>query len=873
MSSAEHPLLPPVLAGRADELARADELIAARPGAIALTGPPGSGRSRLAREIATRLGGDGVRVIAVPDDGGDAPARLAGALTALGLPADPRAAGARTAFVALAGETSAEDRGADAVAISLAGSRSLALFWGESSPPEIPAIPLGPLGDDEAARLVHGSGSDISPALEDRILALGRGRPGLLVALARAAHGTEEFAPLIAPDAAPPTPDVGPALDEVLVWASHLGPAFPAAELAQLTGRSTRALEDDLDALDAAGVLTLGPGAPALWTFTDPLVAEALLSAMGPARLRRDSATALRAGHACGRDARDLVARAARAVDAAEVVRLSAAASDEARVAGQASLALRHAERALEWHDDELPERLLLDGLAARGRARSALSDWEAAARDLHDAAEGYGACGEGEKRLAASSGSASADWMLGRHDAAFRRLSASLSEDVEPQTPSPGRAESLADAAGMALATGRVIDAGDLSERARSVARACGEAAVASRSLVVATTARVLAGGRGDALPDFRRAAEEASADGNSRIVTLAAIHHSHALSLLGRPEDAADEARAGAARAEQLGLSDHHLVLLGNLGEALVECGRLADADDALGEAAAGWRELGREAPSPVDPARARLLLARGLISDALREYRSIRVSLGKDPLFEQLAPAAAGHALAAATAGETREAERVITRCLAAWQRSDDRLAIVPLLVAGAMIGSSGAPQTRCLQALNTLAAEGVESARLFAVGDAITAPGLRRAADRLAAAGLEWWTYRLRFVAGGISDDEEAIEDLHLARREFRQMGADGWRLRSEAALRARGQRIPSRAEGRPTEANALSAREMEVLAHLSQGLRNREIGDELFIAERTVARHVGKILAKLEVPTRTAAVRVARERGLLPETIV
>jgi DNA-binding CsgD family transcriptional regulator len=388
----------------------------------------------------------------------------------------------------------------------------------------------------------------------------------------------------------------------------------------------------------------------------------------------------------------------------------------------------------------------------------------------------------------------------------------------------------------------------------------------------VVATTARILAGGNGDALPDFARAAEEASEDGNSRIVTLAAIHHSHALTLLGRPEAAAEEARAGVTRAADLGLSDHRLVLLGNLGEALVECGRLSDADDALSQAAAGWRELGREAPSPVDPARARLLLARGLITDALREYRSIAANLGHDPLFEQVAPAAAGHALAAAVAGEARESERMINRCLTTWRRTDDRLAVVPLLVVGATMGAGDA-QDRCADALADLATSGVESARLFATGDPVSARGLRRAAERLSGAGLAWWANRLRFVAGNLGDDDDAIEDLHLARREFRQMGADGWRLRSEAALRARGQRIPSRAEGRPTEANVLSAREMEVLAHLSLGLRNREIGDELFIAERTVARHVGKILAKLEVPTRTAAVRVARERGLLPETII
>jgi DNA-binding CsgD family transcriptional regulator len=49
---------------------------------------------------------------------------------------------------------------------------------------------------------------------------------------------------------------------------------------------------------------------------------------------------------------------------------------------------------------------------------------------------------------------------------------------------------------------------------------------------------------------------------------------------------------------------------------------------------------------------------------------------------------------------------------------------------------------------------------------------------------------------------------------------------------------------------------------------SLGLRNRDIGERLFISERTVARHLVQINAKLGVTNRTAAVRVAQEMGLL-----
>ena len=54
----------------------------------------------------------------------------------------------------------------------------------------------------------------------------------------------------------------------------------------------------------------------------------------------------------------------------------------------------------------------------------------------------------------------------------------------------------------------------------------------------------------------------------------------------------------------------------------------------------------------------------------------------------------------------------------------------------------------------------------------------------------------------------------------------------------------------------------------MLAELALGLRNRDIGERLFISERTVARHLVQINAKLGVSNRTAAVRVAQEMGLL-----
>jgi ATP/maltotriose-dependent transcriptional regulator MalT len=62
---------------------------------------------------------------------------------------------------------------------------------------------------------------------------------------------------------------------------------------------------------------------------------------------------------------------------------------------------------------------------------------------------------------------------------------------------------------------------------------------------------------------------------------------------------------------------------------------------------------------------------------------------------------------------------------------------------------------------------------------------------------------------------------------------------------------------------------LTRRETDVLTHLAQGKTNQEIAGELFLGKSTVDTHVAHILAKLDVDSRRAAVKAARERGLLP----
>jgi len=68
---------------------------------------------------------------------------------------------------------------------------------------------------------------------------------------------------------------------------------------------------------------------------------------------------------------------------------------------------------------------------------------------------------------------------------------------------------------------------------------------------------------------------------------------------------------------------------------------------------------------------------------------------------------------------------------------------------------------------------------------------------------------------------------------------------------------------------PGLVEALSARELEVLALLATGKSNRAIAEELVVTLDTVKRHVTNLFNKLGVANRTQAVARARELGLLP----
>ena len=92
-----------------------------------------------------------------------------------------------------------------------------------------------------------------------------------------------------------------------------------------------------------------------------------------------------------------------------------------------------------------------------------------------------------------------------------------------------------------------------------------------------------------------------------------------------------------------------------------------------------------------------------------------------------------------------------------------------------------------------------------------------------------------------------------------------------RFEAAAARRSSGRRgavIPFTPPASREVGQDPTAREIEVLQLVADGLVNREIGERLFLSEETVKSHVRHLLAKLQARSRAHAVAVGFRRGLI-----
>ena len=306
--------------------------------------------------------------------------------------------------------------------------------------------------------------------------------------------------------------------------------------------------------------------------------------------------------------------------------------------------------------------------------------------------------------------------------------------------------------------------------------------------------------------------------------------VHRAEIMQLHGDWPDAMDEARQA---SERLGRPPVHPAL----GDAHYRLAELHRLRGDFGRADEHYRHASERGREP-QPGLARLRLAQGRGNEAAM---AMRRAIDESP------PGAVRAGLLAATV------EILLATCdVGAARKAADELC---------RIGDDlGAPGLRAM-------AGHAEGAVLLAEGDATAAVA------RLRPAWMTWRDLeapyeaaRVRLLIGlacrRLGDEDGAAMELDAAVRTFRQLGAGPDLARLADLATAPPMQSPSPAP------DGLSPREVEVLTLLAAGKTNRSIAADLIISDKTVARHVSNIFAKLGVSTRSAATAYAYDRGLV-----
>jgi DNA-binding NarL/FixJ family response regulator len=141
-------------------------------------------------------------------------------------------------------------------------------------------------------------------------------------------------------------------------------------------------------------------------------------------------------------------------------------------------------------------------------------------------------------------------------------------------------------------------------------------------------------------------------------------------------------------------------------------------------------------------------------------------------------------------------------------------------------------------------------------------AMTRRDWRAAADEFGALG---WSYDRALMLSLLDDEAALLEALEIARG----LGAQPLTKRVAERMRELGMRVPQ-GPRRATRKNpaGLTARQLEVLTLIVEGLTNAEIAERLVVSPRTAEHHVAAVLTKLGATTRREAARRASELRLV-----
>jgi DNA-binding CsgD family transcriptional regulator len=301
--------------------------------------------------------------------------------------------------------------------------------------------------------------------------------------------------------------------------------------------------------------------------------------------------------------------------------------------------------------------------------------------------------------------------------------------------------------------------------------------------------------------------------------------VHRAEIMQLHGAWADALDAAQGACERLLRraqpaLGAAFYQQAELHRL------CGEFAQAEDAYRQASRWGREP--------QPGLARLRLAQGQVDAAAAAIRRVVDEAQDRVTRSRLLPALVEIMFASGDVHAARVAADELS------EMADDLDA--PLL-----------------RALATHA----QGTVLLLEGDARAAHGaLRRAWRAWQELEVPYEAARARVLIGlacrQLGDQEGAEMELEAARWVFQQLGA----VPDLAGAEALAKKAPAKAAG------GLTARELEVLRLVATGKTNRSIAADLFLSEKTVARHVSNIFTKLGLSSRAAATAYAYEHDLV-----
>jgi DNA-binding CsgD family transcriptional regulator/tetratricopeptide (TPR) repeat protein len=572
--------------------------------------------------------------------------------------------------------------------------------------------------------------------------------------------------------------------------------------------------------------------------FRHELARRAVEEALPASRARGLHARVLAALQACGADPARLVHHAERAADLDTLVEVAPLAARAAAAAGAHREATAHYRRALELGDrySDAERADLLEAFTTEASTTCHIGEALLAAEQalaLREARGEPSGVGRNLRRLSQLS------WYAGRRDDMERRLAAAL-EVLESQPPGPECAMAYSD---LALRIGMYGGRREEAERTADRAVALASAAADSGAL-----------GHVQSRIGLLRAmldADDALLRGCLDSARTAGLHFEAGMAYQGLAAGAAMRRdRASARRWVEEGI-DYLEVrdILGPLQylRGLHAVHELADGNWFTAQRLAGWVLAQPEGRGITGvhalETEALLQLRRGRVSQAVATLDELWTVAETCGMLHHVAPAACALAEHAELTGE--------------WTG-----AVTPLQTARTLAQRLGLAQVASETGFWLCRAGALDPATL---GDPDPDdPYALAAAGEWRAAAATWERLgcpfeRARALADA-DDDEALLTALELAVG----LGADPLAARLRAKLRAYGvQRVPRgpRADTRANPAG-LTARQLEVLALLREGLTNAEIAKRLVLSVKTVNHHVSAVLDKLGVDNRHEAVRVA-----------